>query len=86
MVYELTHYHQDDNERDTEQDNGAPASEKALPVFRHMGMLHSRSLRAVFLLTTCHDPQRVIWQRAAAPPNIVMNSRRLMPDMGLPSP
>jgi hypothetical protein len=44
MVYELTHYHQDDSERDTEQDNGAPASEKALRVFRHMGMLHARNM------------------------------------------
>ena len=60
MVYELTRCHQDDNDRDAEQDSEAPASEEALRDFLHMGIPHSRSLRAVFLLTTCHDPQRVI--------------------------
>jgi len=63
MAYELTHCHQDDKEQDAEQEDHAPASERALRVFRHMGMLHSHSLHAVFLCTTSHDPQRVILQR-----------------------
>jgi hypothetical protein len=41
MVYELTHRHWDDNDRGAEQDNEAPASQKALRAFRHMRMLHA---------------------------------------------
>jgi hypothetical protein len=74
MVYELTHSHEDGNDQDTEQDNAAPASEKALRVFRHMEMLHSRACGPTSFSPRATIRSGVIWQ----PPTRLMNSRRLM--------